>query len=89
MAPARSFVNVTLGSGVLATAPRASRSWRTVRSDHRSDLVERHREHVVEHERESLGRAECVQHDLQRDPDRVRQQRFVLGIGPGRWADVA
>jgi hypothetical protein len=36
--------------------------------------VKRHREHVGQHEREPLDRAERVQHDLQRDPDRVHQQ---------------
>ena len=56
--------------------------------DHRRDLVEWHREHVVQHEREPFGRAERVEHDLQRDPDGVRQQRLVLGVGPGhRRAD--
>ena len=38
----------------------------------------------MQHERETLGRAERVQHDLYRDPDRLGQQRLVLGIGPGR-----
>jgi len=38
----------------------------------------------VQHEREPLGWPECPQHDLQRDPDRLGQQRFVLGIGPDR-----
>ena len=38
----------------------------------------------MQHEREPLGRAQRVEHDLQRDPDRVRQQRFMLGIGPDR-----
>ena len=38
----------------------------------------------MQHEREPLGGAERVQHDLQRDPDRVCQQRLVLGVGPDR-----
>ena len=61
--------------------------------DHRRDLVERHGEHVVQHERQPLGRGERVQHDQQRQPDRVGEQRLLLGvagrsavtIGSGTW----
>lgn len=51
--------------------------------DHRRDLVEAHREHVVQHEREPLGRAERAEHDLQRDPNGIRQQSLVLRVGTG------
>ena len=49
--------------------------------DDRRDLVERHGEHVVQHEREPLGRRQRLEHDEQREPDRVGQQRLVLGVG--------
>ena len=38
----------------------------------------------MQHEGEPLGRGERLEHDLQRDPDGVREQRFVLGIRAGR-----
>ena len=59
--------------------PAGGRLGRAV--DDRGDLGERHREHVVQHERQSLGRGQRVQHDQQRQPDRVGEQRLVLGIG--------
>src|SRR5262249_5753652 len=46
--------------------------------DNRRDLVERHREHVVQNEREPLGRRKRLEHDVEREPDAVRDQRFVL-----------
>src|SRR5690242_2385020 len=46
--------------------------------DHPGDLVERHREDVVQDEREALGRAEALQHDQQRESDRVGQHRLLL-----------
>ena len=48
--------------------------------DDRRDLVERHREHVVQDKREPLGRGERLEHNEQRQPHRVGQQRFVLGV---------
>src|SRR5438034_8203547 len=39
-------------------------------ADDRGDLVERHVEHVVQDEREPLGRAERVEDDQQRQADR-------------------
>jgi hypothetical protein len=67
--------------------PRTRRRVRRALDD-RCDLLERHREHVVQHEREPLRRAQRLKHDQQREPDRVGQQRFVLGIGPvGRVDD--
>ena len=55
----------------------------TTRSPYQfGDLVERHGEHVVQHEREAFCRVQSLEDDLQRDPDRVREQRFVLGPRP-------
>ena len=55
--------------------------------DDRRDLVERHREHVVQHEREPLGRLERLEHDEQREADRVGQHRLVLRVGPSAAVD--
>jgi hypothetical protein len=41
----------------------------------------------VQHERESLRRGQRVQHREQRQSDRIRQQRLVLGIDPVRPVD--
>jgi hypothetical protein len=38
---------------------------------HRPDLVERHVEHVVQHEGQSLGWGQRLEHDLQREADRA------------------
>jgi uncharacterized protein YjbJ (UPF0337 family) len=76
-------VSGTVGSP--CTGQLARRLGRAV--DDRRDLVEGHREDVVEHEREALGRAERVEHDEQCDADRVGQQRLVLGVGPVRRVD--
>ena len=40
----------------------------------RSDLVEGHGEHVMQHEREPLGRTQCFEYHEQRETDRVGQQ---------------
>jgi hypothetical protein len=37
----------------------------------------------VQHERHALRGGERVEHDQQREADRVGQQRLVLGIRPG------
>ena len=58
------------------TGELASRAWRT--ADDRGDLLERDGEHVVEHERESLGRAECLEDDEQRETDRISRDRIRL-----------
>jgi hypothetical protein len=50
---------------------------------HPGDLVERHREHVVQHERESFRRRERVEHDLQRGAERVGEHCLVLGVAAG------
>jgi hypothetical protein len=50
-----------------------------------SDLVEGHGEHVVQHEREPLGRTQRFEHQEQRETNRVGQQSFVRGsIPPAR-----
>ena len=49
--------------------------------DDRRDLVERHAEHVVEHEGHAFGRRERVEDDEHREPDRIAEQRLLLGIG--------
>ena len=46
----------------------------------RSDLVERQVEHVVQHERETLGGIQGLEHHEQRETDRVGELRFVLWI---------
>jgi hypothetical protein len=50
------------------------------------DLVEGNREHVVQHERDPLGRGERFEHHEQSETDRVGQQRFALWVGPIRAA---
>ena len=52
------------------------------RLDDRGDLVERHGEHVVEHEGEPLRWAERIEDHEQREADRVGEERLVLGICP-------
>jgi hypothetical protein len=49
--------------------------------------LERHAEHVVQHERQPLGRREVLQHHQQRQTDRVGQQRLVFGIHAGGIGD--
>jgi len=51
------------------------------------DLVERHREHVVQDEGDAFGGGQCVQDDLQRHSDRVREQRLVFGVFAGCGGD--
>ena len=56
----------------------------------RRDRLERHREQVVQDEREPLRRRQRLEHDQQREADAVGQQRLVLRaggtIGSGRRA---
>ena len=56
----------------------ARRGWRP--ADDRGDVVERHAEHVVQHERHALGGSQRIEDDQQRKPDRVAQEGFLLGI---------
>ena len=62
-------------------------------ADDRCDLVERHGEDVVQHEGDPFGGRQGVEDDEHREPDRIAQQGFLLGIdarppdsrsGPGR-----
>jgi hypothetical protein len=55
--------------------------------DHRADLVERHREHVVQHERQPLGRRQRVEHHEQGEADRVGEQCLLLRVGVALAAD--
>jgi hypothetical protein len=79
-----------IGVGCPATAHAASRAAgelprRLCRTAHDlRDLLERHREHVVQHERKALRRRQPFEHDQQREPDRIREERFVLGAAPAR-----
>lgn len=41
----------------------------------------------MQHERESLGRGQGLQHHHQGQPDRVGEKGFVLGVHPVRGAD--
>jgi uncharacterized RmlC-like cupin family protein len=50
------------------------------------DLLKRHGEHVVQHEREPLGGSQGFEYHEQRESDRVGQQRLVLGVEPIRAA---
>jgi hypothetical protein len=55
---------------------------RRAASHDRRDLLERHAEHVVQHERDALCWRERGEHDQQRESDRVGEQRLVLGSDP-------
>ena len=68
----------TLHPAACATGELPCRGGRALHQ--RSDLVERDREHVVQHEREPLGRCQRLEHDEQREPDRVREQRLMLRV---------
>ena len=61
-----------------AAGELAGRLRRTV--DDGSDLVERHGEQVVQHERQPFGRCQGLEHDEQREADGVGQQGLVLGV---------
>ena len=80
------LVEAGVGHDALALhpAPRAAGQLprRLGRAVHdRRDVGERHREHVVEHEREPLWRRQGVEHDEHRQPHRVGHERLVLGVG--------
>ena len=49
-------------------------------ADDRCDLVERHGEDVVQHEGDPFGGRQGVEDDEHREPDRIAQQGFLLGI---------
>ena len=72
----------------LGAAPRTRRlprlaSWRAasgVRSTIGAISSNGIAEHVVQHEREPLGGRERLEHDEQREPDRVGEQRLLLRV---------
>ena len=69
--------------GALDPAPRPARQLpgRNLRAaDDRSDVFERHREHVMQHKRHPLGGAQGLEHDEQRQADRVGHHRFMLRV---------
>ena len=41
----------------------------------------------MKHERDALRRRERLEHDQQCQPDRIREQRLVLGVGAGGRVD--
>jgi hypothetical protein len=47
-------------------------------SDDRTDVVERHVEHVVQHERNALARRKRIEQNRQRNTDRIGKDRFFL-----------
>ena len=49
-------------------------------ADDRCDLVEWHGEDVVQHEGDTLGGRQRIEHDEHREPDRIAKQGFLLGI---------
>jgi hypothetical protein len=74
----------------LNATPRAARELTRRRRraiDDWRDLVERHAEHVVQHECESLRRLEGLQHHEQRESDRVGEHRVGLRIPVGARDD--
>ena len=77
-------VEVDVGYGrTLDAAPGPARELPRRRrrpADDRGDLVERHGEHVVQHEGDPFGGRQRVEDDEHREPDRVAQQGFLLGI---------
>jgi NADH-quinone oxidoreductase subunit B len=82
------------GSGAWTSAPRTRRRARLASclavagyAPPWGDLVEGQVEHVVQDERQPLGRSQRFEHHLQRQPDRVGQQRLILGARPVRTAD--
>jgi hypothetical protein len=79
-------VEVGVGNPVLALDAAASAAGELARRlgwaiDDWRDLIERHREHVVQDERAPLGRVQRLQDHEQRQADGVGQQRLVLGVG--------
>ena len=71
-----------------AAAPARELPRRGRRAAHdEGDLVERHGEHVVQHERQPLGRGERLQHHQQRQPHRVGQHGLLFGVDTVRVAD--
>src|SRR5262249_59946862 len=57
------------------------RRWRAL--NYRSDLIERHPEYVVEHEREPLRRGKRLEDHQQGQPDRVGHDYLPLRVSAG------
>ena len=71
------------GAADAAPGPAGELAGRLRRAlDDRGDLIEWHVEHVVQHVRQPFRRAERLHDDQQPEPDRVGEQRLVLGAGP-------
>ena len=83
--PLRGVIGAGVGSALHASARPARELPRRGRraTDERGDLLEGHGEQIVEHERHALGGSELLEHDQERDPDRVGEQRLLLGIDRG------
>src|SRR6202046_5712134 len=47
-----------------------------------SNLVKGYCKHAVQHECQTFGRSQRFEHDKQREPDRVGQQRFTFRVDP-------
>ena len=58
-----------------------------VPADHGGDFLERQLEHVVEHERQPLGRGQGIKHDEESQADRVGQQCLLIWLDHPIWAD--
>jgi hypothetical protein len=56
-------------------------------AEHRGDLAEGNVEHVVQHERDPLGRGQRLEDHEQREPDGVGEQRLLLRRRPVRRAE--
>ena len=56
-------------------------------TDDRRDVVERHREQVVQHEGETLGRRQPLEHDVQGALDRVGELGLELRVALARAVD--
>ena len=66
-------------------APGGERGWRAARGGWSSphdgrDLLKGHIEEVVQDESKPFGGIQCVEHDEQRETNRIGQQRLVFGI---------
>jgi hypothetical protein len=70
-----------LSAGPFGSAPRRAVGRHRVAVDDLCDLVERHREHVVQHEGEAFRRRERLQDDQQGQADGVGDQRLLFGVG--------
>jgi uncharacterized protein YbjT (DUF2867 family) len=55
-------------------------------ADHGCDLLERQLEHVLEDERQPLGRGQGVKHDEKSKADRIGQHRLFLRLELALWA---